>query len=85
MRFKETFKEEPAGFWLYMPENTKVLSRKEVRLYTLLNFFAEVGGYLGLLLGESLLSYIIATSKWMLIFARKMKTKYSRVDDQEVK
>ena len=67
-----------------MPENTKVLIRKEVRLYTLLNFFAEVGGYLGLLLGESLLSYIIAASKWTLIFARKLKAKCNRVDSQEV-
>ena len=67
-----------------MPENTKVLIRKEVRLYTLLNFFAEVGGYLGLLLGESLLSYIIAASKWMLIFARKLKAKCNIVDNQEV-
>ena len=68
-----------------MPENTKFLFRKEVRLYTLLNFFAEVGGYLGLLLGESLLSYIIAASKWMLIFARKMKAKCTRVNDNEMK
>jgi hypothetical protein len=78
IRFKETFlrssiQERSAGLWFYMPENTKVLFRKEVKLYTLLNFFAEVGGYLGLLLGESLLSYIIAASKWMLIFARKLK------------
>ena len=68
-----------------MPENTKVLIRKEVRLYTLLNFFAEVGGYLGLLLGESLLSYIITVSKWMLIFARKLKAKCNIVDNQEGK
>ena len=68
-----------------MPENTKVLIRKEVRLYTLLNFFAEVGGYLGLLLGESLLSYIIAASKGMLIFAKNLKAKCNRVDDQEMK
>ena len=68
-----------------MPESTKVLFRKEVRLYTLLNFFAEVGGYLGLLLGESLLSYIIASSKWILILARKLKAKCKKVDGQEVK
>ena len=73
-----------AGFWLLMPENTKVLIRKEVRLYTLLNFFGEVGGYLGLLLGESLISYIIAASKCILIFARKLKAKFNIVDNQEV-
>ena len=77
--------EGPAGFWLHMPQNTKVLFRKEVRLYTLLNFFGEVGGYFGLLLGESLLSYIIAASKWMLIFARKLKAKFNKVDNQEGK
>ena len=74
-----------SGFELLMPDMPKVLVRREVKLYTLINFFAEVGGYLGLLLGESLLSYIIAASKWMLIFARKMKAKCNRVDDQEMK
>ena len=44
------------GFGIKMPPNMKVLVREEVKLYTLINFFAEVGGYLGLLLGESLLS-----------------------------
>ena len=63
------------GFQCIMPENTKVLFRKEIRLYTLLNFFAEVGGYLGLLLGESLLSYIIAASNWILIFCKKITSK----------
>ena len=88
IRFKE--KEQgnkdgfQAGFGYYMPENT-ILFRKEVRLYTLLNFFAEVGGYLGLLLGESLLSYIIAASKWMLIFARKLKAKCNKVEESTPK
>ena len=87
IRFKETKVKEKGhtGFWYIMPESTKVLFRKEIRLYTLLNFFAEVGGYLGLLLGESLLSYIIASSKWILILARKLKAKCKKVDDQEVK
>ena len=42
-----------------MPKQLKILVRREVQLYTLMNFFAEVGGYLVLLLGESLISYII--------------------------
>ena len=46
----------PADIKMHMPENTKVLIRKEVKLYTLLNFFAEVGGYLGLLLGKAMKS-----------------------------
>ena len=61
-----------------MPENTKVLIRKEVRLYTLLNFFAEVGGYLGLLLGESLISYITIVSKWVHLIGKKVKDKCRR-------
>ena len=82
IRFKETFNwPDWTGFQFYSPANTEVLIRKEVRLYSLLNFFAEVGGYLGLLLGESLLSYIIAASKWMLIFARKLKAKCNKVDE----
>ena len=81
IRYKDKEQQTTAGFRFYMPQNTKVLFRKEVRLYTLLNFFAEVGGYLGLLLGESLLSYIIAASKWMLIFARKLKAKCNKVDE----
>ena len=70
-----------AGFWLLMPENTKVLIRKEVRLYTLLNFFAEVGGYLGLLLGESLFSYLISASNWFTILRRKFKEHCRKTDE----
>ena len=55
------------------PQHMKVLVREEVELYTLLNFFAEVGGYLGLLLGESLVSYIITASKWFQILRRKLE------------
>ena len=53
-----------------LPPNTKVFLREEVKLYTLINFFAAVGGYLGLLFGESLLSYIIRGSKWFQILKR---------------
>ena len=44
-------------FRFFFPQ-TDVLIRTEIKLYTFLNFFAEVGGYLGLLLGESLISYV---------------------------
>ena len=84
IRFKYPMDNEHAGFWYTMPEHTKVIFRKEVRLYTVLNFFAEVGGYLGLLLGESLFSYIIAASKWILFFARKLKAKCNKVDSQQM-
>ena len=40
-----------------MPAKAKVPSRTEVPLYTFSTFFAEVGGYLGLLVGESLISF----------------------------
>ena len=61
------------GFSFEWFEPSKVLVREEVKLYTLVNFFAEVGGYLGLLLGESLLSYIITTSKWVKVIWVKFK------------
>ena len=67
---KETSKN---GFMFNLPQHTKVLVREEVELYTIINFFAEVGGYLGLLLGESLISYIITASKWFQILRRKLK------------
>ena len=67
-----------------MPQNTKVLFRKEVRLYTLLNFFAEVGGYLGLLLGESLVSYIIMISKWVHIIGKKLKEKCKKEAEEPI-
>ena len=59
-----------SGFEFFMPQKAKVLLRKEKKLYTMINFFAEVGGYLGLLLGESLISYIITMSKWPMLLVR---------------
>ena len=56
-----------------MPRYSKVLLRQEVRLYTIINFFGEVGGYLGLLLGESLLSYIMIGSNWIQVIFRKIR------------
>jgi hypothetical protein len=70
------------GFQFEMPPNMKVLVREEVKLYTLINFFAEVGGYLGLLLGESLLSYLITGSKWFKILGRKLRDRCRRTDEE---
>ena len=64
-----------SGFEIFMPQKAKVLLRKEKKLYTMINFFAEVGGYLGLLLGESLISYIITMSKWIHVIVKKLKGK----------
>ena len=52
--------------------NTVVLVRKEIQLYTLASFFADFGGYLGLLLGESLVSYLLRVAHWI----KKLKQKY---------
>ena len=40
-----------------------------------IHFFADVGGYLGLLLGESLISYIIIISKLIRVIGKKLKDK----------
>ena len=89
IRFKENYDimtETPlgnstaAGFMYDMPRDTKTLVRKEVRLYTAINFFAEVGGYLGLLLGECLISYLIISSKWIQIIYKKLKGKCTKID-----
>ena len=89
IRFRETFETKVvtnekdsnvSGFVYDMPQDTKTLVRKEVRLYTAVNFFAEVGGYLGLLLGESLISYLIISSKWIQIIYQKLKGKCTKID-----
>ena len=43
---------------------TKVLLRNEIELYTISSFFADIGGYLGLLLGESLISFFLMGVNW---------------------
>ena len=89
IRFRETFetkvvtdenKTNTSGFMYDLPQDFKTLIRKEVRLYTSINFFAEVGGYLGLLLGESLISYLIISSKWTQIIYKKLKGKCTKID-----
>ena len=47
------------------PHSSKVLVRNEINLYTVSSFFADVGGYLGLLLGESLISYFLLIIQWL--------------------
>ena len=80
---KEKFNEIPgSGFEFFMPPKLKVLQRREMKLYTPINFFAEVGGYLGLLLGESLIAYIIMISKWIHVIGKKLKDK-CRKDAEE--
>ena len=51
--------------WYNFPRNTQVLVRNEILLYTFSSFIADVGGFLGLLLGESLVSYILMVTNMM--------------------
>ena len=55
--------------------NSKLTVKKEVKLYTFTNFFAEIGGYLGLFLGESLASFIFMSIDWVKVIAKMMKKK----------
>ena len=56
---------------LNFPHYTKVLVRNVIKLYTFSSFFADVGGFLGLLLGESLVSYVLLGTLWMKKFVKK--------------
>ena len=71
-----------SGFQFEMPPNAKVVVREEVKLYTPINFFAEVGGYLGLLLGESLISYLITVSKCFQTLKRKFIECCRKADEE---
>ena len=50
---------------IIFPHSSKVLVRNEINLYTVSSYFADVGGYLGLLLGESLISYFLLIIQWL--------------------
>ena len=56
---------------LSFPHYTQVLVRNEIKLYTFSSFFADVGGFLGLLLGESLVSYVLLGTHWMTKLIKK--------------
>ena len=56
-------------------ENSKLTVKKEVKLYTFTNFFAEIGGYLGLFLGESIASFIFMSIDWTKIIVEAIKKK----------
>ena len=71
------------GFFYFMPRRTKVLVRKEIELYTIVNVFADIGGYLGLLLGESILSYLLIASNLMQKIVKTCKEKNGKLNDQE--
>ena len=62
---------------------SKLMFRREVQFYTFTNFFAEVGGYLGLFLGESLVSYILIGQNWLKFIAKKCKNKCQKEETIE--
>ena len=70
------------GFQFEILQDSNVLVRQEVKLYTLINFFAEVGGYLGLLLGESIFSYLTTASKWFQSLKTKFKECCRKADEE---
>ena len=57
--------EENLMLTISFPHSSKVLVRNEINLYTVSSFFADIGGYLGLLLGESLISYFLLIIQWL--------------------
>ena len=56
---------------LTFPHYTKVLVRNEIKLYTFSSLIADIGGFLGLLLGESLVSYVLLGTHWITKFIKK--------------
>ena len=62
---------------LVFPHYTKVLVRNEIKLYTFSSFFADIGGFLGLLLGESLVSYVLFCTNWMKLCYSKFKNVFT--------
>ena len=60
---------------LSFPHSSKVLIRNEINLYTVSSFFADFGGYMGLLLGESLISYFLLIIQWLkkIVLSRRVQ------------
>ena len=68
--------EENLMLTISFSHSSKVLVRNEINLYTVSSFFADIGGYLGLLLGESLISYFLLIIQWLkkIVSSRKNQT-----------
>ena len=63
---KETYdSRNKSSMILSFPHYTQVLVRSEIKLYTFSSFIADIGGFLGLLLGESLVSYVLLGTHWI--------------------
>ena len=61
-------------FYLYFAPRTMV--SRELLLYTLLSLFAEIGGYVGLLLGVSIWNFAAWISNILESKINKMEMKY---------
>ena len=64
-KFDNVKNESSSEIELTFPHYTTVLVRNEIKLYTISSFFADIGGFVGLLLGESLVSYVLLGTYWM--------------------
>ena len=60
--------------WMYIPSTAKVLQRREILLANTSTFMADIGSYLGLFLGASILSL----SDFMIDLAKLIQEKLSR-------
>ena len=70
--------EENLMLTISFPHSSKVLVRNEINLYTVSSFFADIGGYLGLLLGESLISYFLLIIQWLKKIVSSRRNQVSR-------
>ena len=68
---KVPWEESTTTFWLSIPSNT-YYEKKQYIIYTRNNFIADFGGYLGLLLGSSLLA-LYDQGKGLIIKLYRMK------------
>ena len=64
-KFDNVRNESSSEIELIFPHYTTVLVRNEIKLYTFSSFIADIGGFLGLLLGESLVSYVLLGTHWI--------------------
>ena len=70
-KFDNVKNESSSEIELTFPHYTTVLVRNEIKLYTFSSWIADIGGFMGLLLGESLVSYVLLGTHWMTKFIKK--------------
>ena len=70
-KFDNVKNESSSEIELTFPHYTTVLVRNEIKLYTFSSWIADIGGFMGLLLGESLVSYVLLGTHWMSKFIKK--------------